>query len=143
AWQTDLSIEEMQVVTDLVGAELLIELGYEKDLQFAKQAGVVDRGAEVTQGYRHLFQTCWDFLDGKTGGSFDIPADGTELGSIDRQTEENSSLAFGPSVFQQAQRLAATKREENLRAAHSIAAQLNEELTASKADRDALPGGHS
>lgn len=133
----------MQVVTDLVGAELLIELGYEQDLQFAKQAGVVDKGPEATEGYRHLFRTCWDFLDGKTGGSFDIAADGAERDSIGRQAEENSSLAFGPSVFQQAQRLAATKKEENLRMAKSIAAQLNEELTASKADRDALPGGHS
>lgn len=143
AWQTDLSIEEMQVVTNLVGAKLLIELGYEQDLQFAKQAGVVDKGPEATEGYRHLFRTCWDFLDGKTGRPFDIPADGAELDSIGRQAEENSSLAFGPSVFQQAQRLAATKKEENLRMANSIAAQLNEELTATKADRDALAGGHS
>lgn len=142
AWQTNLSIEEMQVVTDLVGAELLIELGYEQDLQFAKRAGVVDRGPEATQGYRHLFRTCWDFLDGKTGRSFEIPVDGAELDSSGRQAEENSSLAFGRSVLQQAQRLAATKKEENLRAANSIAAQLNEALAASKADRDAPSGDH-
>ncbi|MGY8681735.1 sulfotransferase [Bradyrhizobium sp. UFLA05-153] len=133
AWQTDLSIEEMQVVTDLVGTELLIELGYEQDLRFAEQAGVVDKGPEVTQGYRQLFRTCWDFLEGKTEGSFDIPADGAVFGN-GSQAEENSTLAFGPSMFQQAQRLAASKKEETLQVANSIAAQLNEALTASKAD---------
>ncbi|MGV7215364.1 nodulation protein NoeE [Bradyrhizobium sp. UFLA05-112] len=133
AWQADLSIEEMQVVTDLVGTELLIELGYEEDLRFAERAGVVDKGPEVTQGYRQLFRACWDFLEGKTEGSFDIPADGAVCGN-GSQAEENSTLAFGPSIFQQAQRLAASKKEETLQVANSIAAQLNEALTASKAD---------
>ncbi|WP_283818307.1 sulfotransferase family protein [Bradyrhizobium guangxiense] len=141
AWQTDLSIEEMQVVTDLVGAKLLTELGYERDFQYAKQAGVVDRGPEATQGYRHLFRTCWDFLDGKTGGSFELPA---ELNNSGGQAEEHAAVAFAASVFQQAQRLAATKKEENLRVANSIAAQLNEELTAvvsSEVRRQLAPAG--
>ncbi|WP_309500933.1 sulfotransferase [Bradyrhizobium arachidis] len=129
AWQTELSIEEMQVVTDLVGVQLLIELGYEQDLRFAEQAGVIDKGPEVTEGYRQLFRSCWDFLEGKTGG-FDTG----------RQAGENFPLAFGPSILLQAQRLAESKREENLRVADSIAAQLTDALTASRA---ALAGGHS
>ncbi|WP_439373242.1 sulfotransferase family protein [Bradyrhizobium sp. DASA03120] len=143
AWQTELSVEEMQVVTDLVGAQLLIELGYEQDLRFAEQAGVVDKGPEVTEGYRQLFRSCWDFLEGKTVGSFDIAASDAELNSISPQAGQSSSLAFGPSIFLQAQRLAESKKEENLRVANSIAAQLTEALTASKAARDTLPGGHS
>ncbi|WP_445219677.1 sulfotransferase family protein [Bradyrhizobium sp. Pa8] len=142
AWQTELSTEEMQVVTDLVGSELLIELGYEQDLRFAEQAGVVDKGPEATEGYRRLFRTCWDFLDGKTGGSFDIAAGGTELSSIGPQVGENSS-AFGSSILREAHRLAAFKKEENLQVATAIAAQLNQELTASKADQNAPSGGPS
>ncbi|GLR89668.1 nodulation protein NoeE [Bradyrhizobium iriomotense] len=139
-WQTELSIEEMQVVTDLVGVQLLIELGYEQDLRLAEQAGVVDKGPAVTESYRQLFQSCWDFVKSKTGESFDTAASGAELNSIGQQAGENLPLAFGPSILLQAQRLAESKREENLRVANSIAAQLTEALTASRA---ALPGGHS
>ncbi|WFU40268.1 sulfotransferase [Bradyrhizobium sp. CB82] len=138
AWQTELSIEEMQVVTDLVGVQLLIELGYEQDLRFAEQAGVVNKGREVTESYRQLFRSCWDFLKSKRG-LFDTAASGAELNSIGGQAGENFPLAFGPSILLQAQRLAESKREENLRVANSIAAELTEALTASRA---ALPGGH-
>ncbi|WFU80621.1 sulfotransferase [Bradyrhizobium sp. CIAT3101] len=143
AWQTELCIEEMQVVTDLVGAQLLIELGYEQDLRFAEQAGVVDKGPEVTEGYRQLFRSCWNFLEGKTGGSFDIAASEAELNSIGQQAQENSLLAFGPSILLQAQRLAASKSEENLRIGNSIAAELTEALMAAKAAQDALGQGPS
>ncbi|KRQ16228.1 hypothetical protein [Bradyrhizobium manausense] len=129
----------MQVVTDLVGVQLLIELGYEQDLRFAEQAGVVDKGPEVTESNRQLFQSCWDFLKSNTGESFDSAACGAELNGIGRRAGENFPSPFGPSIFVQAQRLAESKREDNLRDANSIAAQLTDALTASKA---ALPGGH-
>lgn len=59
-WQTELSIQEMQAITDAVGAELLIELGYEQELRHVKQAGIVDRGRAVTEEYRQVFRTWWD-----------------------------------------------------------------------------------
>ncbi|SFN84881.1 fucosyl-beta-1,4-N-acetylglucosamine oligosaccharide 3-O-sulfotransferase NoeE [Bradyrhizobium sp. Rc3b] len=60
SWQSQLSVEEMQTVTDLVGAELLVELGYEQELLHAQQAGVLDRGREVTELYRRTFRIWWD-----------------------------------------------------------------------------------
>ncbi|WOH64119.1 sulfotransferase [Bradyrhizobium sp. BWA-3-5] len=89
AWQSELSIEEMQVVTDLVGADLLKELGYEQDLRYAQQAGVVDKGREVTEGYRQLFSTCKDLLGGRGGALFGISAQPSELNSIVRQLESS------------------------------------------------------
>ncbi|WP_063800357.1 sulfotransferase family protein [Bradyrhizobium lablabi] len=59
-WQTELSIQEMQAITDAIGAELLIELGYEQELQHVQQAGIVDRGRAVTEQYRQVFRTWWD-----------------------------------------------------------------------------------
>ncbi|RXH38261.1 NoeE-like protein [Bradyrhizobium zhanjiangense] len=67
AWQSQLSVEEMQTVTDLVGAELLLELGYEQELLHAQQAGVLDRGGEVTELYRQIFRTWWDLRSTKAG----------------------------------------------------------------------------
>ncbi|KRP98895.1 NoeE-like protein [Bradyrhizobium yuanmingense] len=60
AWQSQLSVEEMQTVTDLVGAEVFRELGYEQELLHAQQAGVLDTRAEVTELYRRTFRTWWD-----------------------------------------------------------------------------------
>ncbi|WP_305887432.1 MULTISPECIES: sulfotransferase [unclassified Bradyrhizobium] len=142
AWQTELSIEEMQVVTDLVGTELLIELGYEQDLRFAEQAGVLDKGRETTEGYRQLFRTCWDFLGGNIGGSIDIPGDGAEPSSSAQQVEENL-LAFSPSILREAHRLAVSKKQESLQVVTSIATQLHQELTALKADQGARSGDPS
>ncbi|WP_275969508.1 MULTISPECIES: sulfotransferase family protein [Bradyrhizobium] len=68
SWQSQLSVEEMQTVTDLVGAELLVELGYEQELLHAQKAGVLDRGREVTELYRRIFRTWWDLRSAKAGG---------------------------------------------------------------------------
>ncbi|MDA9497813.1 NoeE-like protein [Bradyrhizobium sp. CCBAU 11357] len=68
SWQSQLSVEEMQTVTDLVGAELLVELGYEQELLHAQKAGVLDRGREVTELYRRRFRTWWDLRSAKAGG---------------------------------------------------------------------------
>ncbi len=38
-WQTELSIQEMQAITDAIGAELLIELGYEQELRSFSKLG--------------------------------------------------------------------------------------------------------
>ncbi|KRR00033.1 hypothetical protein [Bradyrhizobium valentinum] len=59
-WQTELRIQEMQAITDAIGAELLIDLGYEQELRHVQQAGTVDRGRAVTEQYRQVFQTWWD-----------------------------------------------------------------------------------
>ncbi len=56
-WQTELSIQEMQAITDALGAELLIELGYEQEFRYVQQAGIVDRGPAVTEQYRQVFRT--------------------------------------------------------------------------------------
>ncbi|MEY9104284.1 hypothetical protein ABH999_000480 [Bradyrhizobium yuanmingense] len=68
SWQSQLSVEEMQTVTDLVGAELLVELGYEQELLHALKAGVLDRGREVTELYRRIFRIWWDLRSAKAGG---------------------------------------------------------------------------
>ncbi|WP_271608509.1 sulfotransferase family protein [Bradyrhizobium sp. CCBAU 21359] len=65
SWQSQLSVEEMQTVTDLVGSELLLELGYEQELLRAQKAGVLDRGSEVTELYRRIFRTWWDLRSTK------------------------------------------------------------------------------
>ncbi|PWE81668.1 NoeE-like protein [Bradyrhizobium sp. SUTN9-2] len=68
SWQSQLSVEEMQTVTDLIGAELLVELGYEQELLHAQKAGVLDRGREVTELYGRVFRTWWDLRSAKAGG---------------------------------------------------------------------------
>ncbi|PVE21675.1 sulfotransferase [Microvirga sp. KLBC 81] len=136
-WQTELSVEEMQVVTDLIGAELLMELGYEAELRYAQQAGVVDRGRATTEGYRQLFRACSDLRGGTGRASFSISADGGDLNSVVQQAEENSAFASLHSIVREAQRLAEPKMEENLRLVHSVAAQLEQVLTAPNADRPA------
>ncbi|MDA9476802.1 NoeE-like protein [Bradyrhizobium sp. CCBAU 65884] len=97
AWQSQLSVEEMQTVTDLVGVELLVDLGYEQELLHAQQAGVLDRGREVTELYRQTFRTWWDLRSAKAGAS-------------------SGPSAAGESV-------------------HMMAAQLQQALLASEADR--------
>ncbi|MGL3210305.1 sulfotransferase family protein [Bradyrhizobium sp. BR 1433] len=124
AWRTALSTEEMQVVTDLVGTELLIELGYEQDLRCAQQVGIVDRGPVVTEAYRQLFRTCWDLRGGTGGSSFGVSTHARELNGIARQ-------AGGSSSVSEAQRLT-EKTEEHLRLMNSMAAQLEQALTAAK-----------
>ncbi|AHY48690.1 blr2074 [Bradyrhizobium diazoefficiens USDA 110] len=66
--QSQLCVEEMQTVTDLVGAELLLELGYEQELLHAQKSGVLDRGREVTEPYRRIFRTWWDMRSTNAGG---------------------------------------------------------------------------
>ncbi|WP_311974300.1 nodulation protein NoeE [Bradyrhizobium glycinis] len=99
AWQSQLSVEEMQTVTDLVGAELLLELGYEQELLHAQRAGVLDRGREVTELYRQIFRTWWDLRTTKA------------------EAFSGLSDAGGP--------------------VHTMAAQLQQKLLASEADRAA------
>ncbi|WFU14471.1 sulfotransferase [Bradyrhizobium sp. CB3481] len=124
SWQTELSIEEMQVVTDLVGADLLKEIGYEQDLRYAQQSGVVDKGREVTEAYRQLFRTCTELLAGRGAALSGISAQSSELNTISR-------LASDPFIIREAQHLAEAKREENLQLANSIMAQLQQALSAS------------
>ncbi|MGY2843964.1 MULTISPECIES: nodulation protein NoeE [unclassified Bradyrhizobium] len=110
AWQSQLSAEEMQTVTDLIGVELLIELGYEQELLHAQQAGVVDRGGEVTELHRRIFQTWRDL---------------------------RSRSASNSSIVRQTQNLSDTNVEEDLRLADSTAARLQHALLTSEAERAA------
>ncbi|WGD50890.1 sulfotransferase [Bradyrhizobium sp. CB1650] len=103
AWQSQLSVEEMQTVTDIVGAELLLELGYEQELAHAQQAGVLDRGGEVTELYRQIFRTWWDLRSTKAGALSSLSDAGEPV--------------------------------------HAMAAQLQQTLLASEADRAAGLGG--
>ena len=131
-WRTELTIEEMQTVTDLVGAELLVELGYEQSLQHAKDAGIVDRGKAVTERYRQVFRTWWDLRRGEADGT---PAGASECNSIFRQAEENTPIGSNSSKYGEAQRLPQLKIAENLQLATSMVAQLKQALMASEDDR--------
>ncbi|TWB93167.1 sulfotransferase family protein [Bradyrhizobium macuxiense] len=132
AWRTALSTEEMQVVTDLIGTELLIELGYEQDLRYAEQVGTVDRGPAVTEAYRQLFRTCWDLRGGTGGASFGVSTHAREPNGIGQQAGESSSVS-------EAQRLA-EKTEEHLRLMNSMAEQLEQALRVAKGGHDSWLG---
>ncbi|WP_283807107.1 sulfotransferase [Bradyrhizobium sp. Ghvi] len=129
AWQSQLSVEEMQTVTDLVGTELLLELGYEQELLHARQAGVLDGGREVTELYREIFRTWWDLRSNKTGATSGPSHTGEPLQKIRSACDvSNLRQANGPLV---------AKVEENLRLAPSAVAKLQQELLSSEADRAA------
>ncbi|MGY2986407.1 NoeE-like protein [Bradyrhizobium sp. USDA 4508] len=132
-WQSQLSIEEMQTVTDLVGTELLKELGYEAELLHAQQAGVVDRGPQLTELYRHTFRTWWDLRTGKAGASSG-PSQSEQVHTP--QLPENFRSTCDMSVVQ-AQDLSPASVAENLRLADPMKAQLQQALLASEADRAA------
>lgn len=128
AWRTELTIEEMQAVTDLVGAELLIELGYKEALRHAQQAGVVDRGRAVTERYRQIFRAWWDLL-GTAGASSGISAAADEPNSTVQQAGENTYSGSDVSMVRD--------KEENLQLANVMVAQLKQALAGSEADRAA------
>ncbi|WP_051311154.1 sulfotransferase [Bradyrhizobium sp. Cp5.3] len=134
AWQTALSVEEMQAVTDLVGSELLLDLGYEEELQYARKAGVVDRGRAVTERYRRLFRTGWNMLGGTRATSFDISAQSV-AGAAPKQAEENASSASDPSGMDGPEPTGKSEVEENLTLVNSMVCDLEQALTASNVDQ--------
>ncbi|RXH38792.1 NoeE-like protein [Bradyrhizobium nanningense] len=93
AWRSQLSVEEMQTVTDLVGAELFLELGYEEELLHARKAGVLDTRVEVTELYRRIFRTWWDLRIAKAGAS-SISSHAGEAIRTARNVSENSDAAI-------------------------------------------------
>ncbi|WP_407151267.1 sulfotransferase family protein [Bradyrhizobium sp. ORS 86] len=123
AWQAQLSIEEMQTVTDLVGAELMIKLGYEEELRHAQQAGIVDKGRDVTELYRRIFRIWWDL---RTSSGF--PTNAGELTSVARQASDN---ACSP----ESQQTPETIVEASARLEAAMAAPLRNALSASEAAR--------
>ncbi|WP_280980462.1 sulfotransferase [Bradyrhizobium sp. ISRA463] len=123
AWQAQLSIEEMQTVTDLVGAELMIKLGYEEELRHAQQAGIVDKGRDVTELYRRIFRIWWDL---RTSSGF--PTNAGELTSVARQASDN---ACSP----ESQQTSETIVEASARLEAAMAAPLRNALSASEAAR--------
>ncbi|MDI2060381.1 hypothetical protein QJT82_43410, partial [Bradyrhizobium sp. Mp19] len=84
AWQVQLSVEEMQTITDLIGVELMIQLGYEAELRHAQQAGVVDKGREVTELYRQIFRMWWDLRLSKERAWSSISANPLAFGGQSR-----------------------------------------------------------
>lgn len=139
AWQTELTIHEMQAVTDMIGAELLIELGYEQEFQRARQAGVIDRGDAVTQRHRQVFQTWWKLRGGRKAAiNFGEPAQsGQQRSSEPQDKAESSPSASDSSVMQDAQLLAESGDEQALRLANTTTAELQRTLAVSEADRAA------
>lgn len=133
AWKTVLSPEEMQAVTDLVGAELLIEIGYEKELGYAQKAGVVDRGRGVAEHYRRLFQTSWDLLGGTRGTSFGISI-GSEPNTAIEQAGAKSSTPGMSSGVTEPQHIAQSSIDDTLRQVNSMVAELERALEVSKSD---------
>ncbi|MGY3533353.1 hypothetical protein ACVILK_003062 [Bradyrhizobium embrapense] len=133
-WQSQLSIEEMQTVTDLVGTRLLTELGYEAELLQAQQAGVVDRGPRLTELHRQIFQTWRNLRTGKAGALCGLSQSGQVHPAP--QVPESFRSKCDMSVVQP-QDLSAASIAENLRLADSMRAQLQQALLASEADRAA------
>ncbi|WP_407175500.1 sulfotransferase family protein [Bradyrhizobium sp. STM 3562] len=132
-WQMQLTTQEMQAVTDLVGAELLNELGYGEELRYAQQVGVTDRGPAVTEGYRQLFKACFDLSAGITERGSGVTGLGTQPNSaLSQVLESSSSFTSVSSIVREAQGLADTKIEETLRLVKFVAAEIEQALTASR-----------
>ncbi|UWU82907.1 sulfotransferase [Bradyrhizobium yuanmingense] len=93
AWQSQLSVEEMQTVTDLVGAEVFLELGYEEELLHAQQAGVLDTRGEVTELYRRTFRTWWDLRMTKSR-ALSAPSHAGEPAHTSWKVSENRDVAI-------------------------------------------------
>ena len=132
AWQTELSVQEMQAVTDMVGADLLIELGYEREFQWAREAGVIDNGEAMTRRHRQVFQIWWHLRSGRTAaaGSDEPPYSWQRSNAAPQPRTESSPPVADPSVMQVAEILAESSVEQVLRLA-------NTKLAASETDRAA------
>ena len=139
AWQTELSTQEMQAVTDMVGAELLIELGYDQEFQWAREAGVVDSGDAVTHRHRQVFQTWWNLRAApKVAPGFREPARAEQQSDAAAQAgTESPTSAPDLSAMQTARLLAEFDTERTLRQANAKTDELQEALAASEADRAA------
>lgn len=139
AWQTELSVQEMQAVTDMVGADLLIELGYEQEFQWAREAGVIDSGEAMTRRHRQVFQIWWHLRSGRTAaaGSDEPPYSGQRSNAAPQPPTESSPPVSDPSVMQAAQILAESGLEQALRLANTKTDELQRALAASEADRAA------
>ncbi|TKV73879.1 sulfotransferase [Bradyrhizobium elkanii] len=137
AWQVQLGVEEMQTITDLIGVELMIQLGYGAELRHAQQAGVVDKGREVTELYRQIFRIWWDLRLSRERVWSNISADPGKLTHGIRQPIENSCSTPNASTGQDAQRLSGTDLDQNQELTSSMEAQLRMALLASESDRGA------
>lgn len=128
AWRDELSVEEMQAVTDLVGTELLTHLGYGEDLWYAQRVGVVDKGPQVTAEYRAIFRGCLDFLNGSTAPE-GLSAESGEQGDAIQRWSDNVLPGADVSIANEAKRLVESKREQRAQLVSLIAARLHETLS--------------
>lgn len=100
AWQRELTLAEKQAVTDMVGADLFVELGYERELEDAQKAGVVIKEPAVGEWYREILENWWRLLEG------------AQVQDLALQSEQNEEPERASSI-EHAQRLvdvgAATK----------------------------------
>ncbi|UWU67794.1 sulfotransferase [Bradyrhizobium sp. NC92] len=134
AWQNQLSIEEMQTVTDLIGADLLVELGYEQELRQAQQAGVVDKGKEVTELYRRIFEIWWN-LRCSDGSATHL--DSSSAGAPTHSVREPIESSYRSSELPKnaTQHMSGSETEDGVQLENSTAALLSQALLASEADR--------
>ncbi|MGY4598067.1 ribosomal protein S20 [Bradyrhizobium sp. GM22.5] len=139
AWQNELSVEEMQAVTDMVGAGLMIELGYEQEFQRAREAGVVDKGETVTEHRRQLFQAWWNLRSDKnTAAAVGDPTNASQrIDAALRAITKSLPSASEPAVMQEARLLAESRVEQALRLANETPAELQQALAVSEVDRAA------
>ncbi|AMA59869.1 sulfotransferase family protein [Bradyrhizobium sp. CCGE-LA001] len=138
AWQNQLSVEEMQTVTDLVGADLLVDLGYEQELGQAQQAGVVDRGREVTELYRRVFEIWWDLRCSDGGATGLVPNQSVREPTLSvGQPTQSSFRSSDLSKNAEAQHMPRSETEDASPLTNSTGALLRQALLASEADRAA------
>ena len=116
AWTRVLTLEEKQAVTDMVGPDLIRELGYGKDLDQALEAGAIEKNGEAERWHQKTFEIWWQLRTGDRHAT--LPADPTE----GHQSGE-------PSTFRYAMQLATTTAERtkaapSLRTKYGIGALL-------------------
>ncbi|MBY0382823.1 MAG: sulfotransferase [Xanthobacteraceae bacterium] len=120
-WRTELTLAELQAVTDMIGAELISELGYNSELQYAYAAGVTDKGPAITQLYRQAFGQ-WLSLRQVSGSDVDVNPPEETLDPFTSRAKE----------------LADTISEQNLRVANAMIENLQRELAISNAKLDVI-----
>ncbi|QOZ43987.1 hypothetical protein XH89_11185 [Bradyrhizobium sp. CCBAU 53340] len=134
-WKAQLTVEEMQAVTDMVGTELLFKLGYEREYEEVCRAGVIDRGEAVTQRHREVFQTWWDLRSNlKIAETTSISADVNDQYDPTPRVKAQGLSSTSLSIKEEAQLLIESDKEQALRLAN---AELEQRLATSEADRAA------
>ncbi|MHC2247665.1 nodulation protein NoeE [Bradyrhizobium elkanii] len=132
AWQVQLSVEEMQTITDLIGVELMIQLGYEAELRW------LIKGARSPSYIVRYFECGGICALSKERAWSSISANPGKLTPGIRRPIENSCSTPNASTGHDAQHLSGTDFDQNQELTSSMEAQLRMALLASESDRGAL-----